>query len=561
MNRKYRVKNQRWLTEVVLPLVSCLFFIGTAHAAGGGGQWKQAGQSIENTRNQKTESKIKPSNVADLEVRWSVETEGDVSATPAVQGKHVYFPDFEGNLFKVERNTGTVVWQRRVSEYIDYGALPENLNNFSRTTPAIHGNLLIFGDQGGREGDNGGAHMIAVDKHSGDAVWVTTVEPHFAAIITQSATVSGGVVYVGVSSYEEALAAFIPGYDCCSFRGSMAALDAKTGEILWQTSMVPDPDPASDTQFSGNAIWGSSPAVDKKRGQVYIATGNNYSAPQTVLDCVTAAGDHPDAQRACLAPYDDNYFDAVVALDLKTGAVNWSNIVIPFDVWTVSCLIGAPTCPDPQGPDFDFGQAPMLYRTEIGGKKQDLVGVGQKSGVYWSLDPDTGATVWSTQVSPGGLAGGLMWGSAYDGDLIYTSSANSGYQSWDLIDGDTTQSGIWSALNPATGEIVWQTANPANPGENPFVPGTFFPGSNAGGAVTSANGLVYVCSQDPLGYMYVMDADSGDILWEFESGGSCNSGAAVVNGRVYWGSGYAGFGPPNTGNNQLYAFEVPKKKS
>ena len=315
----------------------------------------------------------------------------------------------------------------------------------------------------------------------------------------------------------------------------MVALDVNTGELLWQSYTVPE-------GFSGNAVWGSSPAVDTKRGQLYIATGNNYSAPQEFLDCVSAAGDDSDAQRACLAPYPDNYFDSVVAMDLKTGAVNWVNTVIPFDVWTVECLFELPTCPDPEGPDFDFGQAPVLYTAQVSGKKWDLVGVGQKSGIFWSLDADTGEVVWSTQVSPGGVAGGMMWGSAFDGDRIYTSSANSEYQAWPLPDGSTTNAGIWSALDPATGEILWQTANPTD--------------FNAGGAVTVANGVVYACSQDPDGNMYAMDAVTGDILWGFSSGGSCNAGAAVVNGTVYWGSGYGGFGPPNTNNDKFYAFDI-----
>jgi polyvinyl alcohol dehydrogenase (cytochrome) len=477
---------------------------------------------------------------------WVVNTTGDVSATPAVEGKSIYFPDFGGMLYKVDSKTGEIVWQRQISDYVGSD------NNFSRTTPAIHGKLLIFGDQGGREGDNGGAHLIAVNKNTGALEWVTTLDSHFAAIVTQSATISDHTVYVGVSSFEEALSAFIPGYPCCSFKGSMAAVDAHTGEILWQTPMAPD-------GFSGNAIWGSSPAVDKKRGQVYIATGNNYSAPQPVLDCVTDAGDDADAQRACLLDFPDNYFDAVVALDMKTGEVNWANIVLPYDVWTVACLFGAPTCPNPSGPDFDFGQAPMLYaintkgkkgkgkgKKKGHGKKQEFVGVGQKSGTFWSLDPDTGETVWSTAVSPGGIAGGMMWGSAFDGKLIYTSSANSDEQSWDLVGGGSTTGGIWSGLDPATGEIIWQTANPV---------GDY----NAGGAVTSANGVIFVCSQDPMGYMYALESTTGNVLWSFASGGSCNSGAAVAKGKVYWGSGYAGFGPPNTSNPQFYAFELPKK--
>ena len=529
-----RELTNNWLRRIgmFMPLLACLFLVSQIQAAGGGGLWTMAGQSVENTRHQKTESEIGPLNVAGLGVSWVLATGGDVSATPAVDGEFAYFPDRAGNLFKVDRDTGAVIWQRQISEYVG----PPG--NFARTTPAIHGDLLIFGDQGGL--NFAGANLMAIDKNTGEAAWVTQLDSHFAAIVTQSATVSGSVVYIGVSSFEEFFAAVIPGYACCSFRGSMLALDVNTGAILWKTYTTSE-------GFSGNAIWGSSPAVDNMRGQVYIATGNNYSAPQDVLDCVAAAGDDQDAQRACLDPYPDNYFDTVLALDLKTGAVNWSNTVIPFDVWTVACLFGLPTCPDPAGPDFDFGQAPMLYSTRFDGKKRDLVGVGQKSGTFWSLDADTGEVVWATTLSPGGLAGGMMWGSAFDGNLIYTSSANSEYKDWYLVDGTKTNAGIWSALDPATGEIIWQTANPTVAGL-PY---------NAGGAVTVANDVVYACSQDPDGHMYALDAATGNITWGFASGGSCNSGAAVVDGRVDWGSGYAGFGPPNTSNNMFYTFEVP----
>ena len=530
--------NNIWITSIIVIASSYLFLANQVQAAGSGGLWKMAGQSIENTHHQKAEHKISPANVGNLELQWVVTTGGDVSATPAVEGGFIYFPDWAGNLFKVDSKTGAVVWQRSISEYTN-PALP---GNFSRTTPAIHGDLLILGDQAGRQ--FAGANVMAVNKNTGDLVWINHLGAHPAAIITQSATVHGNTVYIGVASLEEAFVAFIPGYQL-SFRGSMAALDANTGVVRWQKYTTP-------VGFTGNAIWGSAPAVDTKRGQVYVATGNNYSAPQEFLDCATAAGSDSAAQQACLAPYPDNYFDSVLALDLVTGAINWSNTVIPFDVWTVECLFGLPTCPSPTGPDFDFGQAPMLYTAAIEvngngkGRTRDLVGVGQKSGVFWSFDPDTGDVVWSTQVSPGGIAGGLQWGSAFDGNLIYTSSANSEYMPWTLPDSTSTNAGIWSALNPATGEIVWQTANPA---------GNF----NAGGPVSVANGVVYACSQDPHGHMFALDAASGAIAWDFESGGSCNGGAAIVNGNVYWGSGYTSIGGPfNTTNTKFYGFKLPK---
>ncbi|MFC7000710.1 PQQ-binding-like beta-propeller repeat protein [Pseudobowmanella zhangzhouensis] len=244
----------------------------------------------------------------------------------------------------------------------------------------------------------------------------------------------------------------------------------------------------------------------------------------------------------------DNYFDTILALNMDTGAINWANVVIPFDVWTVSCLFGLPDCPDPAGPDFDFGQAPMLMKVKIPeqNKHIDLVGAGQKSGIFWALNADDGSIRWTTRVSPGGVAGGLQWGSAFDGERIYTSSANVESRAWTLPDGSQTNAGIWSALNPATGEILWQTANPAN--------------FKAGGAASVANGIVFACSMDGEGHMYAMNAATGAVQWSFASGGTCNSGAAIVDGKVFWGSGYkaVGFDPADTSNWEFRAFALPE---
>ena len=167
-------------------------------------------------------------------------------------------------------------------------------------------------------------------------------------------------------------------------------------------------------------IWGSSPAVDTKRGQLYIATGNNYSVPPAVLDRVRAHPSDPVAQHGCLAA--DDYFDSIMALDMKTGAVRWATSAIGYDAWTVDCMpfIGdGDNCPSPAGPDFDFGQAPALFKASAAkGKSVEFVGAGQKSGQYWALDPGTGAVKWVTQAGPGGTAGGLQWGSAVDGTRV-----------------------------------------------------------------------------------------------------------------------------------------------
>ncbi len=507
-------------------------------AAGAGSQWSSAGQNIQNTRYQATETKISVRNVGQLQVKWAFTTEGDVSATPAVDGDSVYAPDWAGNLYAVNRSTGAQLWKVKI---IDSTGVP---GDKARATPVISGNKVIVGTQGNvyappPYGGPGGK-LLAFDKNTGALLWSTTLDPNPFAVITQSATVHAGRVYVGVASLEEGIAGFVPGYPCCNFRGSMLALDVETGAILWKTYMAPE-------GFSGNAVWGSSPAIDVRRGQVYVATGNNYSVPPTVLQCAEDAAD-ATALAACLPA--DNHFDSVLALDLDTGAIRWATRALPYDAWTVSCLtflgFDGSNCPSPAGPDYDFGQAPALFTVKTGakGKPRDLVGAGQKSGKYWALNPDTGAVVWVTQAGPGGTGGGLQWGSAVDGERIYTANANSDQRPWTMPDSSVVTSGVWSGLDAVTGQVLWQTAPPH--------------GGNSSGPATTANGVVFGCTIDPVGYMYALNGATGEVLWQFASGGSCLSGAAISNGTVFWGSGYSNFGFNGTPNNKLYAFQLPR---
>jgi len=494
-----------------------------------GSQWRSAGGDRQNTRYQASESKISAANVGQLAPKWTYTTAGDVSATPAVDDTTVYVPDWAGYLYAIDRTTGQLRWQ------VSIASVTGVLFDKARATPAVTDDKVIIGTQGSiLFGGGPGGKVLAFNKFTGALTWSTQADNHPAAIITQSATVFDGRVYVGVASQEEALAAFVPGYQL-SFRGSMLALDLNTGAILWKTYMAP-------AGYTGNALWGSSPAIDTKRGQVYIATGNNYSVPQSVLDCVTAAGTDPVAQAACLPAND--HFDSVLALDLKTGAIRWATRAIPYDAWTVDCIPffgDGDLCPSPAGPDYDFGQAPALFTVKSGKKNRDVVGAGQKSGQYWELDANTGAVLWVTEAGPGGTAGGLQWGSAVDGTRVYTANANSNLVEWPSSGHPT--SGVWSGLDAVTGQLLWQT-RPTH-------------GGGTSGPVTTANGVVYGCSLDADGHMYALNAATGAILWSFASGGSCLSGAAISNGTLFWGSGYSNFGF-GTANNVLYAFGLPK---
>jgi polyvinyl alcohol dehydrogenase (cytochrome) len=165
-------------------------------------------------------------------------------------------------------------------------------------------------------------------------------------------------------------------------------------------------------------------------------------------------------------------------LALTTGRVKWAKRVQGLDVWTVACLTNPNpvACPEPTSPDYDLGgSGPNLLG--------NLVGFGQKSGMYWALNPNDGAIVWSSVVGPGATLGGIEWGTATDGKQIFVAIANSNHKAHPLIDGTTTTGGAWSALDTATGKIVWQTADPAltlDTGSVSVAGGVLFAGSYSG---------------------------------------------------------------------------------
>lgn len=515
------------------------------------GQWTNWGGDLSNTKNAQTESKLTPDNISSLQVDWEYDAGGYVSAFPVVKGDVTYFVsrnvDTGATLHAVDRNTGETIWSNPISYYVS--------GNDARVSPAIHGNLLILGSQMTVEG----AQVFAVNKDTGEEVWQTGMDEHFASIITSSPTVYKNKVYVGVSSLEELFAAF-PDYVCCTFIGSMASLDAQTGEILWQTYTAPErPDGIDpDDWYSGNSVWGSSPAIDPKRNSVYVATGNNYETPNHLEDCIADAEALPTeeeqeaAKLICQETIDvpGNLFDAIVSFDLDTGEINWANKLWSSDSWNVACapyLVpgGDPSnCPDPFAPDYDFGQAPMLFTTSENNESRELVGAGQKSGIFWALDPDNGEIVWSVIPGPGGIVGGMQWGSATDGERVYGTITGGFGVSYDIIDSngvvtEDVTGGSWWAADAATGEILWQTAAPDD--------------SILQGGVSVANGILF--SGTGGGLMVAMDASTGDILWDMQTDGSVVGAPSIVNGKLIWGTGYTpGFGVPN---DKVFSLSTP----
>jgi polyvinyl alcohol dehydrogenase (cytochrome) len=195
-----------------------------------------------------------------------------------------------------------------------------------------------------------------------------------------------------------------------------------------------------------------------------------------------------------------------------------------------------------------------MFEVSIDGGVHDVIGAGQKSGVYWAVDADTHAVLWKTQVGPGGHLGGIHWGTATDGARVYVGVNNQmgiKYKLGGAGDqaGVQTTVGSWAALDSATGATLWQVANPAMTAP--------LNGASVNGPLSVVNGVVFGGSMDNDGMMYAFDATSGKILWSFKSGGSVYGGAAIVDGVVYWGSGYPssrlGFG---SDGKAIYAFAL-----
>lgn len=547
--------------------------------------WSSAGGDRFNTRNASGEVKISPANVGSLAEKWAYPTAGDISATPAVEkvkGKTVVYavdwgvrgdayaqpypvPDGGGYLHAIDADTGAAKWSKKVSDYTGFAP------SVSRTSPAIAGNNLIIGDRGnvnssGFPGDPGlwvgapitTAGVMAVNKNTGAPVWRTVVSTHPFSVITSSPIVHGNVVYVGVASMEEN-AGFIPGY-IFSFRGKVVALDVNSGAILWETSMI---DQGSyNVGYTGIAIWSSTPVADGDRGSLYVTTGNNYTSPDGVGNPVTGPDTPPG-----------NLVDSVVALDLKTGAIKWTFRAREADTWDVARQFGVTRGIDPAtlGPDHDFASGAMLFLDKNG---RQLLGAGDKSGLFYALDPSTGAEVWRQKVGVDGLAGGIQWGPAVDGNRVYVAISNA-----DSKDNNYgTYGGHWTALDPSVNgnNLLWTTVDPTFD----YEPGKFPRWGKAFGQVTVANGVVFAGSAGggPIpasflppglgpvrgfpGAFYAMDAATGQILWSLPSDGAVLGGAAVVDGTVYWGGGgYSNldgfFGI--TGNPKLFAFALPKK--
>ncbi|HEY1239988.1 MAG TPA: PQQ-binding-like beta-propeller repeat protein [Bryobacteraceae bacterium] len=504
--------------------------------------WNGWGVDASNQRFQPAAmAQLASADVPRLKLKWAFGFPGDARAfaQPAVVGGRVFVGSQGRRIYSLNASTGCIYWAADADFPVRSAvAIGQQSGRW----------MAYFGDQH--------ANAYALDAMTGALVWKTRVNDHPVAMTTGAPTLFENRLYVPASSGEEVTGA-APNYPCCRFRGSVTALDAATGKMIWHTYTIPDePKPTRKNQKgvqlygpSGAAVW-NSPTIDTVKRALYITTGDSYSDPPARTS------------------------DAFLALDLATGKILWSRQMTEGDAFTVAC--GNPAlqdaCPEAKGPDFDFGSSPILVNLPNG--KRALI-AGQKSGVVHAVDPDQqGEVLWQTRIGHGSALGGIQWGSATDGNNVYaalsdvafravpagTPGARQGLLGFTAL--DPKSGGGLFALKLATGERAWTTPNPGC-GDRPGCS----PAQSA--AVTAIPGVVFSGSLD--GHLRAYATNDGHIVWDVDTGrdyqtvngvtatgGSIDGpGPVIVGGMLYVNSGYGMFG--GAPGNVLLAFSVDGK--
>ncbi len=473
-----------------------------------GPAWNGWGVDEFNTRFQDGKGAgITVDDIPRLKLKWAFGFPKGVSAwgQPTIVSGRVFILSDIGYLYSLDAATGCVYWSFHAK------APMRNAVSVGPVTGQGSAKFAVFfGDQKG--------NVYAVDASTGTPLWTTPADTHYAARITGAPKLYEGRLYVPVSSWEEISSRSI-GYPCCTFRGSVAALDANTGHLIWKTySIAEEPKPirknSQGTELwapAGGAVW-NPPAIDIQRHAIYFGTGDAYTEP---------------------APKTS---DSLLALDMDTGKLLWYFRDTKNDAFIVGCEQDrTENCPKNLGPDWDMANAAIL-KTLPNGKR--ILITGAKSGNVFALDPDRkGALLWKVElaVKRPGIDGLLRWGGAADQQNLYLG----------------LQSGAVVALQLGTGKRVWTT-----PLVSPAIPE--FPGVNA--PVSAIPGVVFAGGWD--GVLHALSTADGHVLWQYDTvrdyttvndvparGGSIGApGLTIAGGMVFATSGYAFFGGIKPGN-------------
>jgi polyvinyl alcohol dehydrogenase (cytochrome) len=470
---------------------------------------------------------LSAADVPKLRLKWAFAFPGAIRARsqPSFAMGAMFVGSQNGTVYALDAASGCVRWTFRAGAEVRTSVAVSTWKvNDAKASPAV-----FFGDLVGRG--------YALDARTGKLLWSLKLDDHPSATITGSPTYHAGRVYFPVSSLEEAMAD--PKYPCCTFRGSLVAIDANSGHVAWKTYTIDEkPHEVGKTSIgtpifapSGAAIW-NSPTIDAKRHLVYVGTGDNYSGKA------------------------NGRSDAVMAFDMATGQVRWTWQGFSDDVWTVACLLKNSSCPNGAGPDFDNGSGTMLIKTASG---KDLILAGLKSGDAFALDPDTHQrVVWKERLGRGSIQGGIQFGMASDGKRVYVPISDLGKAVDPQYPGEA-RPGLY-AVDAATGAAIWSHPAVNHCKDEPFCD----PGILA--AITAMPGAVFAGHMD--GLLRAYSSDTGDVIWEYDTrtevttrsgvlahGGSMGGGGPVVHGgMLYAASGYGVYS--HMPGNVLYAFSV-----
>jgi polyvinyl alcohol dehydrogenase (cytochrome) len=462
--------------------------------------------------------------VAQLKLKWAFAFPGDIEAysQPTLFGDRVFVGSEGRRVYSLDRATGCVYWAFTADAGVRAAI---SVGSYSANTYAAYVADLA-------------ANVYALDASTGKLLWKVNVDRHRAARITGAPRLHAGRLYVPVASLEEGSGA-VPTYECCTFRGSVVALETATGKQIWKTYTIPEPAKVVGKSKSGVRQWGpsgvgvwSSPTLDIEHKRIYVATGDNYSQPATRTS------------------------DAIMALDQETGRMLWVRQLTEKDAWNVACLQpNSPNCPQGAGPDFDFASSPILVNLPNG--KRALV-AGQKSGVVHAVDPDReGEVLWQIRAGQGGIVGGIEWGSAADEKNLYV--AVSDVKLNDLGRVSPASGGGLLALQLGDGKQIWRADPPPCPENRTGCS----PAQSA--AVTVLPGVVFSGSLD--GHLRAYSIADGHVIWDFDTarefnavngvpghGGALNGpGPTVAGGMLFVESGYGFLG--QIPGNVLLAFE------
>ena len=498
--------------------------------------WGFWGADILNSRFQSAAAAgLTAQDVPKLKLKWAFGLPDSTSlrSQPSVYQGRLFAAAQDGTVFALDAASGCTHWAMQLAGSVRSGT----------SVAVVNGRVLLF------VGDST-AIVYAIDATNGVVAWQTRADDHPAAAITGTPVHYEGRLYVPVSSSEEGRA-IIPGYACCTFRGSLMALDAATGKVHWKTHTIAEtPQPRPPTKRgskvigpSGAAVW-TAPTIDAARRTVYIATGDNYSDPPTATS------------------------DAVMAISMDSGKVLWSKQFTAGDAYNSSCpLPDKVNCPDSDGPDHDFA-APAILATLKSGKRALLL--PQKSGMLHAVDPDRqGHLLWQARLGDGGVHGGIQWGAASGEERVYVALSDSRFTrerrpgTNNIVQTfDPTKGGGMFAFRTDNGERLWHTPSPGCGDRSPCSPAQAAPVSAMAGAVFSG-------SVD--GHLRAYSTTTGKILWDFDTartfptvnslaarGGSMDaSGPIISGGIVYVMSGYGQWG--GMPGNVLLSFSVDGK--